>query len=125
LSSQSSTDLTTDEKSARKSTRVGNRKGKRKKYKRRVRVPLTCEEIRARRLLSYADLRQLGIPFSRVWIHKLVQNGRFPRPLKLAANHDGGVNLWEKAEIDAWIDARVAARDQKAAQQDSEETEAA
>jgi prophage regulatory protein len=44
-------------------------------------------------------------------IYRLVSEGRFPKPVKLAA----AASAWVDQEIDAWLAARVAERD-KAAQ---------
>jgi len=66
-----------------------------------------------RRLLSFSELRSLkGIPFSRVWILKLVQMGKFPRPVKPGG---GGINAWFEDEIDAYLDQLARARDEETA----------
>jgi prophage regulatory protein len=62
-------------------------------------------------LLDDAGLRQLGIAFSRQHRHRLIQQGRFPRPLKIGANKCA----WLAREIHDWIAARVAERDAEAA----------
>jgi len=62
-------------------------------------------------LLDDAGLKQLGISFSRQHRHRLIQQGRFPRPLKVGQNK----NAWLASEIHDWIAARVAERDAKAA----------
>jgi prophage regulatory protein len=53
----------------------------------------------------------LGIQFSRQHRHRLILQGRFPRPLKIGENK----NAWLAREIHDWIAARVAERDDKAA----------
>lgn len=58
-------------------------------------------------LLDDAGLRQLGIAFSRQHRHRLILQGRFPRPLKIGENK----NAWLASEIHDWIASRVAARD--------------
>jgi predicted DNA-binding transcriptional regulator AlpA len=65
------------------------------------------------RLLCYADLKQIkGIKFSRPWIIHLVREGRFPAPLKPG----GGTHIcWLEAEIDAWLQRLVEARDEATA----------
>lgn len=60
------------------------------------------------RVLSYADLKSKGIPFSKVWLGKLIKDGKFPRPLRLGENRVAFV----ESEIDAWLKARAAERDQ-------------
>lgn len=62
-------------------------------------------------LLDDAGLRLLGIAFSRQHRHRLIQQGRFPRPLKLGENK----NAWLASEIHEWIAARIAERDAEAA----------
>jgi prophage regulatory protein len=70
---------------------------------------LTADERRVggRRLVGVSELQQ-QVPLSRVWIWKLVKTGRFPKPIKLPG---GKINFWFQDEVDAWIDARAAARD--------------
>jgi len=41
-------------------------------------------------------------------IYRLISEGKFPRPVRLGARAVGFV----REEVDAWIDARVAARDE-------------
>jgi prophage regulatory protein len=60
-----------------------------------------------RRLLDADDLRALGIRYSRVHLHRLVQAQKFPAPIKLGLNR----NAWVASEIHAWIDARIRERD--------------
>jgi predicted DNA-binding transcriptional regulator AlpA len=73
----------------------------------------TAEEKKSRaggrRLLSFAELKSLkGIPFSRVWVLKLVQAGKFPRPVKPGG---GGINAWFEDEVDQYLEKLAAARD--------------
>jgi len=44
---------------------------------------------------------------SRSIIYKLLEDGRFPRPVKLG----GRVNAWPDHEIEAWIQDRIAERE--------------
>ena len=60
-----------------------------------------------RRLLDAGDLRTLGVNYSRVHLHRLIQAGKFPRPVKLGENR----NAWIADEVHAWIDARIRERD--------------
>lgn len=63
------------------------------------------------RLLSLSDLRARGITFSRQWLHKLVSENKFPKPVKV-----GNRTLaWVESEVDAWMAARVDQRDSCAA----------
>jgi len=66
-------------------------------------------EIRKVRLIDEDGLRARGIKFSRQHRHRLIQAGRFPRPVKLGGN----TNAWVEAEIDEHIAACIAARDAK------------
>lgn len=60
------------------------------------------------KLLGFEDLRDKGIPYTRQHIHRLIRQGKFPPPLKLV---DGGNNSWTEAEIDQYLEGRIAARD--------------
>lgn len=44
-------------------------------------------------------------------VYKLVSLGRFPKPIKLGERGSG----WLTAEIDAWLQSRVDARDEEVA----------
>ena len=60
------------------------------------------------RLLSMDELKPAkGITYSRPHLFRLIKAGKFPTPLKLGENR----NAWVEAEIDAWIEARLAERD--------------
>jgi prophage regulatory protein len=63
------------------------------------------------RLLDYDDLAAKGIRYSRCHLWRLIKAGRFPKPVKLG---DGARNAWVEMEIDAFIKARIAERDQAA-----------
>lgn len=63
------------------------------------------------RVLSFSDLTARGIPYSRVWIYKLMERGEFPKPTKIGARRV----VWSETEIDAWLQSRFDARDGKAA----------
>jgi prophage regulatory protein len=57
------------------------------------------------RLLSMPELRsEKGVSYSRPHLFRLIKTGAFPRPIKLGENR----NAWLEAEVDAWIEARVA-----------------
>jgi len=53
--------------------------------------------------------RRKGVSFTRQYVARLVNEGKFPRPVR--ATDDGWHVAWLEHEIDAWIDARAAARD--------------
>lgn len=59
------------------------------------------------RLLDKDGLREKGITYSDVHIWRLVKAKAFPAPIKLGAAR----NAWVEAEIDQWIEGRIAARD--------------
>jgi len=59
-------------------------------------------------LLDYADLRERGVKYSKCQLWRLWNAGKFPKPVKLSAVR----NAWRADEIDAWIDQRIAERDQ-------------
>ena len=61
------------------------------------------------KLLDYSDLQALGVKYSKCQIWRL--EGKFPRPVKLSTAR----KAWRADEIDAWIEARVAERDQAVA----------
>jgi len=58
--------------------------------------------------LSFADLRVRGIKYSRCQIWRRVKAGTFPPPVKLSASR----NVWLERDIDAWMAALVAERDE-------------
>jgi prophage regulatory protein len=52
--------------------------------------------------------RKTGLPNSTM--HRLIQRSQFPKPIKLGIRASG----WLASEVDAWLAARIAARDQPA-----------
>jgi prophage regulatory protein len=64
------------------------------------------------RILSYADLGpKKGIRWSRQHIHKLVKQGRFPKPIQMGEQTTGFI----EDEIDALIASRIRERDEAGA----------
>lgn len=64
-----------------------------------------------KRFISIADLKAVkGIQYSRPHLYRLIAAGRFPRLVHLSENRVAFL----ESEIDAWIDAQVAARDEVA-----------
>jgi prophage regulatory protein len=59
------------------------------------------------KILSYADLPDKGITFSRMQLWRLIKAGHFPKPIKLSAQRVGFV----ESEVDAWLKAKIAERD--------------
>lgn len=62
-------------------------------------------------LVSWSDLKVRGIQFSRATIYRKIENGSFPRPLKIGANRIA----WLASEIDEWIQSLAEARNTEAA----------
>lgn len=64
------------------------------------------------RVLNYDDLKPVkGIPYSKPHLWRLVKAGKFPAPIKWGAGRNG----WVEDEIDAYIEAKIAERDEAAA----------
>jgi prophage regulatory protein len=63
------------------------------------------------KILSTQDLSDKGIKFSRQHRHRLIREGRFPVPVKIGDATNGFI----EAEIDAWIEAKIAERDARIA----------
>jgi prophage regulatory protein len=64
------------------------------------------------KVIGYDELGTAkGIPFSEQWIRKLIQQGKFPKPIKLGNRAIGFI----EAEIDAWLAEKAAARPGEAA----------
>jgi prophage regulatory protein len=59
-------------------------------------------------ILSYRDLRARGIPYSKVHLRRLWEAGKFPRPFQLT---EKGRLCWSDEQINAHVQARIAARD--------------
>jgi prophage regulatory protein len=60
----------------------------------------------AQRLIPYEALKPKGIGYSKVHLYRLELAGEFPRRVRL-----GRAYAWIEAEIDAYIEAKIAARD--------------
>jgi prophage regulatory protein len=61
------------------------------------------------RVLSYSDLiSEKGIRFSKVWLWRLERDGKFPKRVKLGEKRYG----WLADEIESWLKARSASRDE-------------
>jgi prophage regulatory protein len=61
-----------------------------------------------RRLLTFADLKARGIPWTRMHIGRLEADGKFPQHIDLAENSIA----WFEDEIDDFLEAKAAARKQ-------------
>jgi prophage regulatory protein len=62
-----------------------------------------------RRLLTFADLKARGIPWTRVHVGRLEAAGKFPQHIDLGENSIA----WFEDEIDDFLEAKAAARDQR------------
>ena len=60
-------------------------------------------------LESFAQLKLRGIPYSRVHLSRLIDESRFPKPIRLS---EGGRIAWLSSDLDAWLNSRIAARDE-------------
>lgn len=60
------------------------------------------------RLLAWKDVR-LKVVYSRQHWDRLIAAGRAPRPIRLGEHRVA----WLESEIDAWIEERIARRDQQ------------
>ena len=60
-------------------------------------------------LLSRKDLKDLGIFQSNATLIRAEMRGRFPKRIQLSS----GLVCWDRAEIQAWIEARKAERDKR------------
>ena len=74
-----------------------------------VRLPETEGGAAPRRLVSRAELRAYGFPFSAMGLWRMMKRGDFPRPVRL-----GGRNFWYVHELDAFI-ARLPRVEQRSA----------
>jgi prophage regulatory protein len=58
-------------------------------------------------MLSYDDLRERGIPYSKSHIDLLVERDQFPKPVRLGKRRVG----WTEEEVERWFQDRIAERD--------------
>ncbi|MCZ0954025.1 MAG: AlpA family phage regulatory protein [Rhodospirillaceae bacterium] len=79
---------------------------------------MDIEDVGLRLLPIAAVVEKAGI--SRPYIWKLIGQGAFPRPLHLGKR----ARAWRSDEIDAWIEARTAARDGRTSRKASVSVEA-
>ena len=71
--------------------------------------PEATSKKTGRRLLDYQALRERGIPWSRVHIARLEAAGKFPLHIDIGENS----TAWFEDEIDDFLEAKAAARDQR------------
>jgi prophage regulatory protein len=63
------------------------------------------------KLLTLDMLRERGIDYDRSHLWRLSKDGKFPKPVNVGP----GRIAWVATEIDAWLRAKVAARDSQSA----------
>jgi predicted DNA-binding transcriptional regulator AlpA len=89
---------------------------RRTKVNKRLRSPRLQEkspaDLAGQRLYSRQDLKRRGITFSDAWLHRLISEGRFPKPIKFS-NTASGVRYWIAEEVEAYIDTLIAKRDEQ------------
>jgi prophage regulatory protein len=61
------------------------------------------------KVLSFPELKLRGIPYTRAHVRRLVGAGEFPAPVQLSPHRIA----WVESEVDAWLKARIAARDRR------------
>jgi prophage regulatory protein len=59
-----------------------------------------------RKLLTYRQLRDLGVPYSRQWLKILELENRFPKHVRVSKQRIA----WVDQEIQAWVDERIEER---------------
>ena len=55
-------------------------------------------------LVDWRGLRAMGIPYCRAHIYRLIEEGRFPEPIKLGTGVGGRV-AWYHSDVLNWIEA--------------------
>ena len=64
-----------------------------------------------RRLLTFADLKARGIPWTRMHVGRLEAAGKFPQHIALGENSIA----WFEDEVDAFLEEKAAERDRRRA----------
>ena len=57
-------------------------------------------QVSGPRYLPYDGLREKGICYSKTYLKRLYESGRFPKPTKLSARR----MVWRESDVDAWLD---------------------
>ena len=65
----------------------------------------------ARKIYLFPDLRKIGIAWTRQYIYRLEDAGRFPRRFRLGDRQVA----WSAEEVDQWLEERIARREPQAA----------
>jgi predicted DNA-binding transcriptional regulator AlpA len=72
---------------------------------------------KGRRLLSFPELKERkGIKFSRVWITRLVAEGKFPKPVVPGMGGEFARKSWFEDEVDDWLNGLAETRDKETAE---------
>jgi prophage regulatory protein len=66
------------------------------------------------KLIDYEGLRAKGFEYSRPHIWRLIQAGRFPKPIQFGQGQ-GSRNVWVEEELDELIKQKMAQRENAAA----------
>jgi predicted DNA-binding transcriptional regulator AlpA len=66
--------------------------------------PPQAIQITGPRVLTYEDLRQKGICYSKTYLRRLYESDRFPKPFKLSARK----LVWRESEIESWLEEKRA-----------------
>lgn len=73
---------------------------------------MTATQPNTKRIIRQKDVcEKLGLSKATIWLYVRTRND-FPKPIRLGANSVG----WLESDIDAWIDARIAANRKGCAQ---------
>jgi prophage regulatory protein len=83
--------------------------------------PEITSQRTGRRLLSYADLKARGCPYSRMHLRRLEAAGKFPLHIDLGEN----TIAWFEDEYDDHLEAKAAARPRRNAEAKTEIAETA
>ena len=65
--------------------------------------------MQTKRLLTVPQLKDKGSPRCRDHLRRKAKAGEFPAPIPISDSRIA----WDEAEVDAWIEARAALRDQQ------------
>lgn len=61
-------------------------------------------------LVSFEELKGMGIPFSTQHLNRLIRTGDFPKAIKLGPARNSR-KAWLRSDIEMWINDRIAERD--------------
>lgn len=61
-------------------------------------------------LVSFEELKQMGVPYSSKHLGRLTEAGLFPKPIKLGPARNSK-KVWIRSELDAWLEQRMQMRE--------------